>query len=98
MQAFSMDPLELLLARLARVIRNRRTNAGYTQAEFAHAAKVFRTFMGQIERGTANPSVKTLFRIAQVLGLSVTELFVLAAGIEGDTDPQSGPSRRTRGK
>jgi transcriptional regulator with XRE-family HTH domain len=98
MQAFGMDPLDLLLARLARVIRNRRADAGYSQAEFAHAAKVFRTFMGQIERGTANPSVKTLFRVAQVLGLSVTELFVLAAGNEGDAELQSRPSRRKRGK
>lgn len=93
-----MDPLAQLLLRLARVIRTRRADAGYSQAELAHAAKVFRTYLGQIERGTANPSVKVLLRVAQVLGLNVTQLFVLAAGNEGDGEPQSTPSRRKRGK
>jgi DNA-binding XRE family transcriptional regulator len=53
--------------------------------------------MGQIERGTANPSAKTLFLIGQVLGLSVEDFFVLAARKEGNVEPQPRSKRRKRG-
>jgi DNA-binding XRE family transcriptional regulator len=93
-----MESLAEVLLRLARVIRNRRAEAGYNQAEIAHAADVYRTWMGQIERGEANPSVKTLYKIARVLGLTLAELFVLAAGTEGEAEPQPRPVRSRKPK
>jgi XRE family transcriptional regulator, regulator of sulfur utilization len=93
-----MDAFDRQVARIGRVIRNRRVEAGYSQAEFAHVANVFRTHFGNIERGSTNPSLKVLVQIAQALGLSTTQLFVLADGEEGEAEPQSTPSTRKRGK
>jgi XRE family transcriptional regulator, regulator of sulfur utilization len=93
-----MDAFDLQVARIARVIRKRRLEAGYSQAEFAHVAKVFRTHFGNIERGSTNPSLKVLVQIAQALGLSTTQLFMLADGDEGDAEPQFRPSTRKQGK
>jgi transcriptional regulator with XRE-family HTH domain len=93
-----MDAFDRQVARIARVIRKRRTKAGYSQSEFAHVANVFRTHFGNIERGATNPSLKVLVQIARALELSTTQLFVLAEGEEGDAEPQSTLSPRKRGK
>ena len=94
MQASCMDPLPLLLARLGRVIRSRRERTGLSQERFGFSVGVHRTYMGHLERGTANPTVKALFQVAQGLGLSVTELFALASGVEGDAVPDGPRSER----
>jgi transcriptional regulator with XRE-family HTH domain len=59
---------------LGQTIRELRTAAGFSQERFAAAAGVHRTFMGDVERGEANPSLKTLEGIAKGLGVTVAEL------------------------
>ena len=70
--------METLRVALGRTIRELRSAAGYSQEKFAVAAGVHRTFMGNIERGDANPSLDTLEGIAHGLKISVWELIALA--------------------
>lgn len=66
-----MAPLQ---TRLGRVIRQLREAAGYSQEGFADEVGVHRTYMGAVERGEVNISLRNLVRIAEALGLRVSEL------------------------
>ena len=55
-------------------IRIARTKAGLSQGELADRLDVTRSLIGQYERGVRNPKPSTLQRIADALGISVTEL------------------------
>ena len=58
-----------------RAVRRLRLNAGFSQEKFAHAVRVHRTFMGEIERGETNVSLEVIARIGKSLRLSLAELF-----------------------
>ena len=57
-----------LRSQLADAIKLARINAGLSQEALALAAEVDRTYVSQLERGVANPSLQILFRIAKALG------------------------------
>jgi len=59
---------EQLLDLLAIELKNLRLNAGLSQEALALEADVDRTYISQLERGVANPSLVILFRISKVLG------------------------------
>jgi transcriptional regulator with XRE-family HTH domain len=59
---------ESLRLRLAESIKLARKHAGLSQEALALAAEVDRTYVSQLERGVANPSLQILFRIAKALG------------------------------
>lgn len=52
-------------------IRRMRKAMGMTQAEFARRFKLTVRQLSELELGTANPTVKTLGRIARIYGLEV---------------------------
>ncbi|MFS0756122.1 helix-turn-helix transcriptional regulator [Noviherbaspirillum sp. 1P10PC] len=54
--------------RLAEDIKTARAKIGLSQEALAHAAEVDRTYVSQLERGVANPSIQILHRIAAALG------------------------------
>ena len=58
-----------------RNLRVLRKNAGYSQEAFAHAVGLDRTYIGGIERGERNPSLKVIFGIAIALGVEPADLF-----------------------
>lgn len=64
------------LNRLANEIKGLRIDAGLSQEALALEAEIDRTYVSQLERGVANPSLKILYRISKVLGkeLRVTYL------------------------
>lgn len=68
-----MNPLTLQ-ASLGDVIRSRRSALGYSQESFAERVGLHRTYIGAIERGERNLSLHNLVRIADALGLSLSEL------------------------
>ncbi|MFL5496410.1 MAG: helix-turn-helix domain-containing protein [Gemmatimonadales bacterium] len=83
-----MASLPQLLDRLGQVIRTLRTEAGYSQERFGFAIGVHRTYMGHLERGTANPTMNTLYLVAEGLGLSIADLLASASmEINGETRP-----------
>lgn len=52
-----------------------RKNAGYSQEQFAFKCKVDRTYMGTIERGEKSPTLNTIVKISNALGITKSELF-----------------------
>jgi transcriptional regulator with XRE-family HTH domain len=58
-----------------RAIRELRDERGMSQEDLAHRCGVDRSYMGGIERGERNVSLRNIFRIADGLGVSTPELF-----------------------
>lgn len=61
---------------LGATLRARRAAAGLTLQEVAEATGVSRSFLSQVERGLASPSIASLRRIADALGTPMAALFV----------------------
>ena len=55
-------------------IRTRRKELAISQEELARRCNIDRSYMGQIERGTANPSLAVIDAIAYSLMVSTSEL------------------------
>lgn len=55
-------------------LRKIRTQNGLSQEELAHYSDLHRTYIGQIERGEKNITLKNLDKIAKSLSLTVSEL------------------------
>ena len=70
-----------LLTALGRVVRSRRTAAGHSQEGFADIVGVHRTYMGAVERGEKNISLRNLQRIAEALNLRGSQLLGEAEAI-----------------
>lgn len=51
-------------------VRDLRRQQRLSQEELAHRAEMDRSYISDLERGTRNPSVKALGRIAEALGVS----------------------------
>jgi transcriptional regulator with XRE-family HTH domain len=60
--------------KLARAIRSRREQRGYTQESAARHIGIDRSYYGAIERGEFNVTLDTLVKIGDGLGASVAEL------------------------
>jgi transcriptional regulator with XRE-family HTH domain len=60
-----------LLARNTRVLR---TGMGLSQEELAFRAGMKRSYLSDLERGTRNPSVRALGRLADALGVVPSKL------------------------
>ena len=63
---------------LGTVIRTRRAKLGYSQESFADAVGLHRTYVGSIERGERNISVKNLLAISEALSIPLSTLIALA--------------------
>jgi transcriptional regulator with XRE-family HTH domain len=65
------DPL---LVGLGRAIRDRRDELGVSQERLGLESGVHRNYIGGIERAERQPSVTTLARLAQALGVKPSDL------------------------
>lgn len=59
-----------LVALLGRNVRLLRTAAGMSQEELAFRAHMKRSYLSDLERGTRNPSVQALGRLAFALNVA----------------------------
>lgn len=57
-------------------VRHQRKLKGMTQEQLAVAAGMERSYVSDLERGTRNPSVAALGRIADALGIAPHELLL----------------------
>jgi XRE family transcriptional regulator, regulator of sulfur utilization len=48
---------------------------GWSQEQLAERASMQRSYLADLERGHRNPSVRTLVKVANALGVSVPALF-----------------------
>ncbi|MFW6105175.1 MAG: helix-turn-helix domain-containing protein [Chloroflexota bacterium] len=65
-------------------VRKLRFAKGYSQEELAFRANVHRTYLGGIERGERNPSLKNMAAIAEALGVSLAKLFETEVDFKGE--------------
>jgi len=60
--------------RLGANLRKLRSERGWSQEEFADQAGIHRTYVSDIERGSRNPTITVLDRLAHALGVHVGDL------------------------
>ncbi len=60
--------------KLGKKLKRIRKECGMTQEKLAESTKLSTTFIGLIEIGKRRPSMKTLQKIASVLGVQVKDL------------------------
>lgn len=68
------DPKDLRHA-LAHRLRSLRLEAGLTQVDLAERAGISNEFLSRIEHASGTPSLETLARLAEGLGIELCELF-----------------------
>lgn len=61
--------------RFGRAIKRRRNELGISQEELAFKARLHRTYISDIERGTRNLSLENIEKLAESLDISVSALF-----------------------
>jgi transcriptional regulator with XRE-family HTH domain len=65
-----LDPL----VSFGRVLRQLRKEAGLTQEQLALAAGIERNYVSLIERGINQPALKVIFKLADALGTTPSEI------------------------
>lgn len=60
--------------RLSTNLKRLRREKGLSQEAFAHEAGIHRTYVSDLERGSRNPSITILDRLAAPLGVTASEL------------------------
>ena len=63
------------VAKFGHRVRTLRERAGISQETLASRAGIHRTYMGGVERGERNVSLKNILRIAEALGVTPQKLF-----------------------
>lgn len=63
------------LAQFGQRVAALRKQKGITQEALAEATNLHRTYVGFIEQGKRNPTIGNIYKISQVLEISLKELF-----------------------
>ena len=69
-----MNTSNVLLENLGRRVRELRLQRAYSQDYLAERCGFDRTYISMIERGKRNPSFSNLWKLAEGLGVSLSEL------------------------
>lgn len=64
--------------RLGKIIQARRSKLGYSQESFADAIGVHRTYVGSVERGERNVTLKNLLLMAEGLKMPLSTMIAAA--------------------
>lgn len=64
-----MQPRKHLNEAVSAVIRLHRSTLGLSQEKLSLMADLDRTFVSKLERGTRNPTIESIFRLAEALGM-----------------------------
>ena len=62
-------------------LREFRKAAGVTQEDLAFQSGYHPTYIGQLERGKKSPSLRTIMKLAAVLGTSGSDLILRVEGL-----------------
>ena len=63
-----------VLEKFGEKMQKTRKEKGVTQEELAAKLAMHRTYIGLIERGERNPTIRTLYKIAKALDVKSSEL------------------------
>ena len=77
--------MNALNERFPRVVRQLRQARGWSQEHLAAQADLNRSYVGEIERGIATPSLITADKLARALEVNLS---ALVAHCEGETEPE----------
>jgi transcriptional regulator with XRE-family HTH domain len=83
-------------ALVARNLRRLRVERSLSQEALAADAGIDRTYVSRLERGLENPTVAVLEQIAEALGATIVEFFVVPAPDEPPPKPLRGGRRPKR--
>lgn len=64
-----------LLLHFGESVRSRRKQLSLSQEELAERCQLDRTYVGSVERGERNVSLKNISKLAKALGISIQDLF-----------------------
>ena len=86
-----------LSAAFGRAMRGVRAERGISQEALADLCGLHRTYVGAVERGEKNISIRNIERIAVALGVASSELLRRAedAMIEAQSEARAGPRDRS---
>ena len=62
-------------------LREVRKRRGLSQLDVSTASDLDRAYLSELERGLKNPSLETIFRLADAMGVPATELIKKTAEI-----------------
>jgi transcriptional regulator with XRE-family HTH domain len=65
-----------VLRALAERIKSLRRSKRWSQEQLAERASMQRSYLADLERGYRNPSVRTLLKVANAIGVPISSLFV----------------------
>ncbi len=65
-----------LAKKLGEHVRTLRKEAGYSQESFAYKLKLHRTYIGAVERGEKNITIKNLEKIADCLEVKISDIWL----------------------
>jgi transcriptional regulator with XRE-family HTH domain len=83
-------------ALVARNLRRLRVERNVSQEALAADAGIDRTYVSRLERGLENPTVALLEQVADALGATIVEFFVVPAPNEPIPKPLRGGRRPKR--
>ncbi len=63
-------------------IRIERNKLGLSQEDFASLAEMHRTYIGVVERGEKNITLKNIQKIANALNIKISKLFIALENID----------------
>ncbi|MDD3925819.1 MAG: helix-turn-helix transcriptional regulator [bacterium] len=66
---------EDIIIKFGKRIREERLKLGISQEELAERAGLHRTYIGMIERGEKNITLRNIEKIAKALNISIQDLF-----------------------
>jgi transcriptional regulator with XRE-family HTH domain len=66
------------LVALGAAIRRCRRVQGVSQEELAHRSAIDRSYMSSIERGSKNPGILSIIRVAHAMDMTMTDLMAEA--------------------
>lgn len=85
---------ELSRQAFGHAVRTAREEQGLTLEELGNRAEMHFTYLSGLERAGRNPTLAVLIRLAEALGMDLSELVARA---EREGDPASRPGRYRRG-
>jgi two-component system, response regulator len=66
------------------VVKSKRLGLGLSQEALAERADLHRTYVTDIERGTRNLTLESIYKLATALGFSISDLFRSIGGPDGE--------------
>lgn len=70
-----MEKYDDVISKFGKRVRELREKSGYSQEQFAIEAEIDRSYYGRIERSEANPTLRQIAAIANVLDVPISFLF-----------------------